>query len=212
MRSKQRTTVITILALIALVQMPAVAASGSAAGRRHATKADMLAAKNRCKAAVPEFTKAYRLLKDPMLLFKRGECYRDLGKDKKALKDYEDFLSEMPDAPNRKTVEERIAALHGGHPAGPASDDGMHSGRREDSNVSASAIGTAAPVAPEPRPAADLTTQPAVAVPQETGTHRTWLWIGTAVVVAGAGAFAAYHYWPRPKTDAPQTPLGNYPF
>ena len=50
-----------------------------AEGRRHARKANQLADVNKCKAAIPEYTKAIRLLKDPTLLFNRAECYRRTG-------------------------------------------------------------------------------------------------------------------------------------
>jgi hypothetical protein len=80
-------------------------------GRRHAAKASQLAAKNKCRVAVPEFTKAFKLLKDPTLLFNRAECYRKIGKNADALKDYEQFLADMPAAPNRGSVEARIASL-----------------------------------------------------------------------------------------------------
>jgi tetratricopeptide (TPR) repeat protein len=236
MRTKHSTIAATVLVLIAIVQMPAFAAPDSAAGRKHANKANKLAAQNRCKAALPEFTKAYRLLKDPALLFNRAECYLKIGKDNKALRDYERFLAEMPTAPNRPIVEDRIASLRGGaQSAGPSGKKSADkSGNREATPAGApvnrwgdsdttpvgeegaagarTAIGTAVPVAPEPPATADLTTQPVVPEPQQSGRSHAWIWVGTAVVVVGAGAFAAYYYWPRPKTDIPQTPLGNYAF
>ncbi len=86
-------------------------AADAAAGRKHAAKANALAAKNRCKAAVIEFGKAYHLLRDATLLFNRAECYRQIGQAAQALNDYELFLACMPEAPNRKTVEARIADL-----------------------------------------------------------------------------------------------------
>jgi tetratricopeptide (TPR) repeat protein len=88
----------------------AIADAGTAA-RKHATKANQLAAKNKCKQAVPWFNRAYRSLKDPTLLFNRAECLRKLGENHDALRDYELFLAEVPEAPNRATVESRIAVL-----------------------------------------------------------------------------------------------------
>ncbi len=210
-----------VLVWLALLCLPTLAAPGSAAGRRHAAKANQLAAQNKCKSAVVEFTKAYKLLKDPALLFNRAECYRKIGKDSQAVKDYEQFLTEMPKAPNRSTIEARIASLRGKGLAtqttaakAPAksveekvTDDGQGAG--------SAAIGTAAPAATEStetQAATSLTTQPLVPEPKRAGSSYAWVWIGTAVVVVGAGAFAAYHYWPRPKADVPQTPLGNYAF
>jgi len=107
---KQHPTIVLIL-LSGLGAPPALAADDAAAGRHHAAKANRLAAKNDCAGAVMSFTRAYKLLHDPTLLFNRAECYRKLGKDKEALRDYEQFLAELPDAPNRASVEARIVVL-----------------------------------------------------------------------------------------------------
>jgi hypothetical protein len=107
----QSTLAIAILVVFGLASWPASAADSAAAGRKHVAKANQLAAKNKCKNAVVEFTKAYQSLKDPTILFNRGECQRKLGNNADALMDYELFLSEMPAAPNRASVESRIAAL-----------------------------------------------------------------------------------------------------
>jgi hypothetical protein len=84
-----------------------------AEGVRHSRKAAALAGANNCQAAVPEYTKALHLLKDPVLLFNRAECYRTLGDRDAALVDYRQFLVEMPSAPNRARVEAHIATLEG---------------------------------------------------------------------------------------------------
>jgi tetratricopeptide (TPR) repeat protein len=101
---------VIFLALAGLVDNPGHAA-GPDSGRRHAAKANRLSARNKCKPAIPEFTKAYRLLHDPVLLFNRAECYRKLGKNEEAIKDYQDFLAGAPNVPNRASVEARIASL-----------------------------------------------------------------------------------------------------
>src|ERR1041385_7371397 len=70
------------------------AANPQAEGRKHARKANHLAEINKCKLAIPEYTKALRLLKDPTLLFNRAECYRRTGDAAKAVADYRKFLVE----------------------------------------------------------------------------------------------------------------------
>ena len=102
---------IVALVVFGLASQPSLAADSLAAGRKHAAKANQLASKNKCKSAVVEFTKAYATLKDPTILFNRAECQRKLGNHADALMDYELFLSEMPTAPNRASVETRIASL-----------------------------------------------------------------------------------------------------
>jgi hypothetical protein len=108
-----------------LVASPGVAwaaASGQAAGRKHARKANHLADINKCKQAIPEFSKAIRLLKDPALLFNRAECYRRIGESAKAVTDYRKFLVQLPSTPNRSQVEGQIAVLE--KPTGPRSPGG----------------------------------------------------------------------------------------
>jgi len=107
---------IVMLIALGLGTVPAVVADSTAAGRKHASKANQLAAKNKCKSAVVEFTKALKSIKDPTLLFNRAECYRKLDRAEDALQDYEQFLADMPEAPNRAMVEARIAALRGHKP------------------------------------------------------------------------------------------------
>jgi tetratricopeptide (TPR) repeat protein len=105
------TFAVAVLVIAGLGSLSASAADSVASGRKHAAKANQLAAKNKCKSAVAEFTKAYKSLKDPTILFNRAECQRKLGNNVDALMDYERFLADMPTAPNRANVEVRMAAL-----------------------------------------------------------------------------------------------------
>lgn len=104
---------VAALLAVGVAAGPANAVEGEEGARKHAAKANQLAAKNRCRAALPEFNRAYRTLNDPTLLFNRAECYRKIGKNAEALRDYEHFLSELPNTPNRSSVEARIASLRG---------------------------------------------------------------------------------------------------
>jgi tetratricopeptide (TPR) repeat protein len=105
------TFAVAVIVIVGMVGWSAMAADSAASGRKHAAKANQLAAKNKCKSAVSEFTKAYKSLKDPTILFNRAECQRKLGNNADALKDYEQFLAGMPTAPNRAGVETRMATL-----------------------------------------------------------------------------------------------------
>ena len=100
-----------VLVAVGTVSLPDAVADSESAARKHAGKANHLASKNKCKAALPEFNRAYKTLKDPTLLFNRAECYRKLGKNEEARKDYEQFIADMPETPNRATVEARIASM-----------------------------------------------------------------------------------------------------
>jgi tetratricopeptide (TPR) repeat protein len=100
---------ITVVLAAGLWGSSEAAADSEAVARRHAAKANQLAAKNRCTSAIFEFTRALETLKDPSLFFNRAECFRKVGRDDEAITDYERFLAEMPDAPNRAAVRARIA-------------------------------------------------------------------------------------------------------
>jgi hypothetical protein len=80
-------------------------------GRRHAQRASHLAAQGKCRQAIAEYDKAIPVMRDPALLFNRGECHRRLGNAEAALRDYDQFLKALPAAPNRAEVESRIAEL-----------------------------------------------------------------------------------------------------
>ncbi len=124
-------------------------ADNEAAARKHAARANKLAAQNKCRSALPEFNRAYATLKDPSLLFNRAECERKMGKTREALMDYEQFLIETPSAPNRASVEARIAELRGTAPA-PAGEAAARA-TEEDTRPAPSAqeLGN---IAPERRP------------------------------------------------------------
>ena len=100
-----------MLALAAASSGVARAGGSEVEGRKHARKANHLADINKCKAAIVEYDKALRSLKDPTLLFNRGECHRKTGQAAKAVADYKQFLAELPSAPNRAQVEAQIATL-----------------------------------------------------------------------------------------------------
>lgn len=89
----------------------ALAVGPADVGRAHAKKANQLATAGKCKQAIPEFTFAYEALSDPAILFNRAECFRKLARNMEAAADYEKFLVDMPRAPNRASVEARIAEL-----------------------------------------------------------------------------------------------------
>ncbi|HVZ72445.1 MAG TPA: tetratricopeptide repeat protein [Polyangia bacterium] len=90
---------------------------GGGDGKQNLKRANELAGEGKCAAAVKEYTAAYEKLRDPIVLFNRGECYRRLGENAKAAEDYRGFLEGFPGAPNRADIEARIATLE--KPAAP---------------------------------------------------------------------------------------------
>jgi hypothetical protein len=147
-------------AAVALVCLLGGAASASehhhhhhehkADARAHLEKANKLAGEGKCAAAVKEFTAAYEILQDPIVLFNRAECYRRLGQNAQAAADYRGFLKGFPAAPNRAEIEARIATLEKPPaPRPPAGGPKPPAGALAQPPV-ARAPGGSAPTAPPP--------------------------------------------------------------
>lgn len=204
-----------------------------AVGRYHLRKANQLAGEDHCRAAIHEYTLAYEKLKDPVVLFNRGECYRRLGQAAKAVSDYRAFLEAVPRAPNRSEVEARIAAL-APPPRAPAAPVAVPPeapppapGPAEPAPAPPVAAAEPPPPPPslEPPPPPSKDSPPAalaqpVATPEpEAQIHQdqpsqhdhTWMWIALGAAVAG-GAVGAYFALRPPATTPPVTDLGNYKF
>ena len=213
-----------------------------AEGLRHSRRAATLAGANNCKAAVPEYTKAIKLLKDPVLLFNRAECYRTLGNRDAALADYRKFLAELPNAPNRPQVEAQIAALEPSPAKAAAPTPALPAVPASPTPAAASEPVPGMPlVVSPPEPKREIITQlddrrmeptpnpppggldivhadPApmpLAPPDVEGKEsRTsrW-WVWTiAAVVLVGGGVTAYLLLRGDKTDLPSSDLGNYRF
>lgn len=63
--------------------------------------------------ALPDFQRAYDLSHRPELLYNIGQCHEHLRHDAEAVAAFESYLAAVPDAPNRRVLEARIAVLRG---------------------------------------------------------------------------------------------------
>jgi tetratricopeptide (TPR) repeat protein len=211
-----------VFLLILVAGGPALASDRSAA-QAHARKANSLAAAGKCKQAVPEYNAAYRLLKDPALLFNRAECLRKLGHPEQAVHDYKKFLEEMPSAPNRSLVESRILALDPtagiqtkaitqtpasveAAPVSPTPTPTPTVPEKEpEPSLQVAALRTPLPVAAaEPPPVAPATVPAPVLVAQPqpqpaSSDGRAWLWLSLAAVVVAASAGGALYVTGKPR-------------
>lgn len=187
---------------------------GSAAeGRAHLKRANALAGEGDCAAAIGEYTKAFELLDDPVVLFNRGECYRRTGDSENAVDDYREFLEKVPNAPNRADIEAKMVALEAPEPT-------SHEPPAEAKTPPPPPKAPAAVVQPPPpAPKPESKPEPAVVVRSPArvedsgpgGGSRPWVWITLAVLVAGAAAGSYLMFRPR-EEPAPTTTLGNYRF
>ena len=63
------------------------------------------------EAAITEFEAAYALKPDPQILYNLGQSCRLAQRNECAIRYYRQYLSEVPDAPNRGVVEQRLAEV-----------------------------------------------------------------------------------------------------
>jgi tetratricopeptide (TPR) repeat protein len=186
-------------------------------------RANALAGAGDCQSAIDEYIKAYELLKDPVVLFNRGECFRRVGDNDAAIDDYREFLEKVPNAPNRTDIEAKIAALEAPEPTS-----------RESSAEAQSTAPPKTPAQPKPEPSAKAAEarpppppapqsedrpEPAIAIQRAapaaasgtTDGSRPWVWVALSVLVVGAGV--AGYLLLRPREEPPPgTALGNYRF
>jgi tetratricopeptide (TPR) repeat protein len=142
-------------------------------------------AAGRFDEALGFFEQAYARSERPELLFNIGQAADRLRLDAKALRAFEAFLEERPDAPNRAEVEARIVALR--HAEGA-----RRGATGEDPDYA-----PAQTFAPSPEQTA---TQAEGARPYDDAhtrsdddtavTERWWFWTGLGAVVIGGTALA----------------------
>ena len=214
----------------------------AAEARKHAQRASNLAASGKCRQAVAEWNKAMAILRDPALLFNRGECYRKLGDTDAALGDYRQFLSDLPKAPNRGEVERRITELTAEKnkdkdkdtapapapvpvppvvaappPSPPAPRPAPAPAPVAQAAPSPVPVPAAAPAPaePPPNPALQLSApadSPSAPVSAEGGITTRPWFWITVAAVAVAAGVGTFVVLSRDSTNIPSTALGNYKF
>lgn len=218
-----------------------VLAQSATEGRAQARKAGHLAAQGKCAPAVVAYTKAFEILGDPAILFNRAECLRKLGRAEESLADYERFLVELPNPPNRPLVEQRIDTLRkrlhmsrgmAGKPAAPGQvvatvpqpqptppitgAPGAEHAQLGDPGADEDDDEAVAPrTLPSWKPpgAADpMILEQAAEDESDGASGGGWVWVGLGTVVLAAGAVAAFFLLRDDETDIPESRLGNYKF
>jgi tetratricopeptide (TPR) repeat protein len=158
--------------------------------------------------AIRAYKKAYELSQTPVLLFNIAQAYRLKGDLDQALFFYRSYLRNLPKAPNKKEVLERISALQklaaardraatapptGTLGPGPGGEPGPPPARPVEPPPAA-APPTPPPVPPPAAtPSAEPTVHPAAALAKATATQdesrpiyrKWWFWTGIGVVVVG---------------------------
>jgi hypothetical protein len=154
--------------------------------RVHLEKANKLAGEGKCAAAVKEFTAAYEILQDPIVLFNRAECYRRLGQNAEAAADYRGFLKGFPAAPNRAEIESRIATLE--KPAAPRPPAGAPKAPAGPPPVARAPSGPAPPLpAPPPKTPPVAKAPPTTAPPPPLAPTETMPFLPPPPPASGEG-------------------------
>ena len=95
--------------LIALLL--ATSADANAQAREHFKSAQLHYSLGEFEDAVKEFREAYRLRQEPAILFNVAQCYRQLRMWREAYFNYQQYLNQKKDAPNRDEVESMIEQM-----------------------------------------------------------------------------------------------------
>lgn len=102
-----------LLAAALALTIHAAEADAAAAARAHFQEAERLAKEGRWREAIASFEAAYRAQPHPALFFNIGKCHEQLGEQQhaEALKNYREYLRQVPDAHDREVVVEAVRRL-----------------------------------------------------------------------------------------------------
>jgi len=172
-------------------------------------------------AAIEAYQQAYRLVAEPLLLYDIAQAFRLSAEQRgpgepgrarelrEALRFYNNFLGELPDAPNRAVVEDHITtltralALEPPAPAAVTPPPLPTPAEAAAARVAGTATGQAAPSTPPitaPAAPADLHRARPI-------YKRWWFWTGVGVLAAGATTLALT----AGRDGPPPSDLGNFP-
>ncbi|HZS40908.1 MAG TPA: hypothetical protein VFF06_28940, partial [Polyangia bacterium] len=104
-----RTVAISLLIVVAGAS--AARAQDFAEAGKHFTAAKAAFDEKHFKVSAMEFEAAFKLAKDPVLLYNIGEAWEKAGQGHKAVDAYKDYLKQQPKAQDRAEVQKRIRAI-----------------------------------------------------------------------------------------------------
>jgi hypothetical protein len=181
-------------------------------GRNRLKKANALAGEGDCPAAIDQYSVAYDMLNDPVVLFNRAECYRRTGDHANAVADYRVFLYRMPKARNRADIEAKIAALE--RPAPPPSS--TYETAAPPPYTDAAVAAAPAPAAAAAKPAAPAHVErrwveTGGAASEADSRSPWWAWGGLGALVVGGVVAGVVMFRPQ-EAPPPDSTWGNYRF
>src|SRR5688572_26897105 len=190
------------LGLVVLGACLLVGSVASANDTRELAKQHFMAGEAKYKAgdyqgAISDFLAADALVPSPILSFNIALCHEKLGDKVAAVKLYRDYLSRRPDAPNRATVDARIAALDGEIAAAAIPPPDVETPPPDGTEMPPDVLDNTETPAATPTP------------PVETQRRAYDDALARRVPERGAGGTGAYPYAGTPPPDPAGTPPGS---
>jgi tetratricopeptide (TPR) repeat protein len=160
--------------------------------------------------AIVEFKLALSAGGPPALLFNIAQAHRAAGHDQEALAYYKEYLRQVPDAPNRADVEQRMGTIESELQAASQAERGIVS-TPATTNVADSGKGGIDKIAgrDDATMAVDLRTRPVVrsgsmleSTPAPYHPGRALKWTGGALLASGAISMGLGIYFGKSASDA----------
>jgi hypothetical protein len=101
----------TTLALALFAAAPATSEGDAAKAKEAFQSAQKLYKQARYPEAIEKFEEAYRIKPHPSIFFNIGRCFEQLNEIPKALRNYREYLKQMPDAKDKELVTDAIVNL-----------------------------------------------------------------------------------------------------
>lgn len=163
----------------------------------------------RFESAVQYFLQAFRLSGRPELLYNIGNTYDRLQQPEEALRHFEQYLRERPDAENQRQVEARVRLLRQTLEArqAPSPSDATPPAATITVPTPEQTAQASARTAPEPSPSA-----PPAATAADEGSSASWvIWGGLGAVVVAAAVVAVVIASGGDTTQGPLVPREGTP-
>ena len=222
-------------ALAAPAKPPKITPAAKKIAKEHFDKGQTAFKLGRFDEALSEFSAAYEAAPMAAFLYNLGQCHRQMKNWERAKFFFEGYLRELPDAPNRDTVEELVAetqaeldkAAAAAAAAPPPDNQAQKQAEAQAAEDRAARIAAEAKAAEAQQQAAeaaaaatraaaaaeaaqnDRAIRAAAPPPAEPFYSTWWFWTGVGVVVAAGATTAVLFATRREETHSLPPPSGT---
>jgi tetratricopeptide (TPR) repeat protein len=173
--------------LLLLAAGPLLAADSAAEMKAHIKAGQTHYQIGEFEAAIKEFREAYKLKQDPGLLFNIAQCARQLRDYQQAYFHYRQYLTQLPNAANRKEVEALIEQMKR-----KADEEAEQKARAQRDSAAASAPAAATAPTAASAPAAAVSPKAPAAI-ESSHPARIAGYVVLGLGVAAEGAAFVFH-------------------